>query len=163
MWLIGRKPWCWKRLRAGGEGGDRGWDGWMVSPTQRTWVWANSGKRASLVAQLVKNPPAMQRPRFDSWVGKIPGRRDRLPTPVFLGFPVAQLVKNPPAMQETWVPSLSCEDPLEEEMATHSSILAWRIPWTEEPAGLQTTGSQRLGHNCRDLAHVLSKAGYAGP
>ena len=49
---------------------------------------------------------------------------------------VAQLVKNPPAMQETWVQSLGWEDPLEEGRATHSSILAWRIPWTEEPSGL---------------------------
>ena len=54
-----------------------------------------------------------RRPRFDSWVGKIPWRRDRLPTPVFLGFPWAQLVKNLPAMQETWVQSLGWEDPLE--------------------------------------------------
>ena len=49
-----------------------------------------------------------------------------------------------PAVQETWVPSLSQEDPLEEEMATHSSILAWRMPWTEEPGGLQSMGSQRV-------------------
>ena len=48
------------------------------------------------------------------------------------------------AMQETWVRSLDGEDPLEKEMATHSSTLAWRIPWTEEPAGLQSTGSQRV-------------------
>ena len=54
---------------------------------------------------------------------------------------VAQLVKNLPAMQETWVPSLRWEDPLEKEMATHSSILAWEIPWTEEPGGLQSIGS----------------------
>ena len=66
----------------------------------------------------------------DSWVGKICCRRDRLPTPVFLGFLVAQLVKNLPAIQETWVRSLSWEDPLEKGKATHSSILAWRIPWT---------------------------------
>ena len=59
---------------------------------------------------------------------------------------VAQLVKNPPAVWETWVQSLGWEDPLEESMATHSSILAWRIPWTEEPGGLQS-GSQRVGHN----------------
>ena len=50
-------------------------------------------------------------------------------------------------MQETQVPPLGQEDPLEEEMATHSSILAWRIPWTEEPGGLQSTGSQRAGHD----------------
>ena len=60
---------------------------------------------------------------------------------------VAQLVKNLPAMPETWVRSLGWEDPLEEGMATHSSILAWRIPWTEEPGGLQSMGSQRVGHN----------------
>ena len=60
---------------------------------------------------------------------------------------VAQTVKNPPAMRETWVRSLGWEDPLEEGMATHSSLLAWRIPWTEEPGGLQSTGSQRVGHD----------------
>ena len=56
---------------------------------------------------------------------------------------MAQLVKNPPATQETQVQFLGQEDPLEEEMATHSSILAWDIPWTEEPGGLQSTGSQK--------------------
>ena len=55
---------------------------------------------------------------------------------------VAQRIKRLPAMQETQVQSLGWEDPLEKEMATHSSILAWRIPWTEEPGGLQSTGSQ---------------------
>ena len=56
---------------------------------------------------------------------------------------VAQMVKNLPAVQETRVPSLGQEDPLEKEMATPSSTLAWRIPWTEEPGGLQSMGSQR--------------------
>ena len=55
---------------------------------------------------------------------------------------VAQMVKNPPAMQETWIQSLGREDPLEEGMATHSSILAWRTSWTEEPGGLQSRRSQ---------------------
>ena len=55
---------------------------------------------------------------------------------------VAQIVKNPPVVQETWVRSLGQEDPLEKGMATHSSILAWRIPWTEEPGGLQSVGSK---------------------
>ena len=59
---------------------------------------------------------------------------------------VAQMVKHPPTMQETWVRSLSQEDPLEKEMAAHSSIRAWRIPWTEEPGGPQSMGSQRIGH-----------------
>ena len=56
------------------------------------------------------------------------------------------MVKNLPAMQETWVQSLSQENPLEEEMTTHSRILAWRIPRTEEPGGLQFVGSQRVWH-----------------
>ena len=58
---------------------------------------------------------------------------------------VAQLVKNLPAVQETRVQSLAWEDPLEKEMATPSSILAWKISWTEEPGGLQSMGSQRVG------------------
>ena len=60
---------------------------------------------------------------------------------------MARMVKNPPAMQETWVQSLGWEDPLEKGMAAHSSILAWEIPRTEEPGGLQSTGSQRVEHN----------------
>ena len=52
------------------------------------------------------------------------------------------MVKNPPVKRETWIGSLGWEDPLEEGVATHSSILAWRIPWTEEPGGLQSVGSQ---------------------
>jgi len=60
---------------------------------------------------------------------------------------VAQMVKNLPELQETQVQSLGQEDPLEKGMATHSSILAWRIPWTEEPSGLQFIGLQRVGHN----------------
>ena len=57
------------------------------------------------------------------------------------------MVKNLPAMQETWASALGWEDPLEEGMATHSSILAWRIPWIEEPGGSQSMGSQRVGHS----------------
>ena len=60
---------------------------------------------------------------------------------------VAQTVKNLPAMQEIQVRSLGWEDPLEKGMATHSSILAWEIPWTEEPGELQSMGLQRVGHN----------------
>ena len=57
------------------------------------------------------------------------------------------MIKNLPAMQETWVRSLGQEDPLEKGMTIHTSILAWRIQWTEEPGGLQFIGSQRVGHN----------------
>ena len=60
---------------------------------------------------------------------------------------VAQRLKCLPAMRGTWVRSLGWEDPLEKEMATRSSILAWRIPWTEEPGALQSMGSQRVGHD----------------
>ena len=60
---------------------------------------------------------------------------------------VAQMVKNLPAIQETWVRFLGWEDPLEKGMATNFSILAWEIPWTEEPEGPQSMGSQRVGHD----------------
>ena len=60
---------------------------------------------------------------------------------------MAQMVKYLPEMQEMWVQSLGQEDPLENGMATHSSILAWRIPWTEEPGGLWSKGLQRVGHD----------------
>ena len=60
---------------------------------------------------------------------------------------VAQMVKNLPAMQEAQVPSLGREAPLQEEMATHVSILAWKIPWTQEPGRLQSMGSQRVGYD----------------
>ena len=63
------------------------------------------------------------------------------------GFPYDSAVKNPPVMQEERVLSLDGEDRLMEEMATHSSVLAWRIPWTEEPGGLQSMGLQRVRHN----------------
>ena len=68
---------------------------------------------------------------------------------------VAQLVKNPPAMRETWIRSLGWEDHLEKEIATHSSILAWRISWTEVPGGLQFMGLQRVRHNWATFTHSL--------
>ena len=70
---------------------------------------------------------------------------------------VAQVVKNLPAMQETQVQSLGCKDPLEKEIATHSSIFAWRIRWTEEPSGLQSMGSQRVGH---DFPHTCYSSSH---
>ena len=60
---------------------------------------------------------------------------------------VAQMVENPPSMRETWVRSLGWEDPLEKGMATHTSIVAWRIPWTEEPGRPQSMELQSVGHN----------------
>ena len=67
-------------------------------------------------------------------------------------------MKNLPAMQETWVQSLGQEDPLEKGMATHSSILAWKIPWTEEPGRLQSTGSQ--SQDTTERLHFTSKANH---
>ena len=88
-----------------------------------------------------------RRPGFNLWVAKIPCRGIGYPLQYSWASLVAQTVKNPPAMQETWVRSLGWEDLLEEGMATHSSILAWRIPWTEETGRLQSMGLQRVGHD----------------
>ena len=74
--------------------------------------------------------------------GSSPGEGIGYPLQFSWASLVAQTVKNPPAMWETWIRSLGWEDPLEEGMATHSSILAWRIPWTEDTGGLQSIGSQ---------------------
>ena len=77
------------------------------------------------------------------WFGRCPGEGIGYPLRYSWASLVAQTVKNPPAMRETWVYSLGWEDPLETGMATHSIILAWRIPRTEEPAGLESIGSQK--------------------
>ena len=76
-----------------------------------------------------------------------PGEWIGYPFQYFWASLVTHTVKNLHAMQETWVRTLGWEYPLEEGTATHSSVLAWRIPWTEEPAGLQSRGSQRVGHD----------------
>ena len=70
------------------------------------------------------------------------------------GVHVAQTVKSLFAMQEIWVWSLGREDPLQKETGTHSSIVAWRIPWTEEPGRVQSVGSHRVRHDCSNLAHM---------
>ena len=79
--------------------------------------------------------------------GRYPGERNGYPLQYSWTSLVAQMVKNQSAMRETWVRSLGWEDPLEEGVATHSSILAWRILWTEEPGGLPSMGSHRVGHD----------------
>ena len=84
--------------------------------------------------------------RPQSW-GKVEKMNDTLKQTTVGASLVAQRLKHLPAMQETWVWTLGKEDPLEKEMATHSSILAWRIPWTEEPGGPQSTGSQRVRYD----------------
>ena len=107
--------------------------------------------------QLTRSPEALlskkkkQQPRFESGSGSTSCAFNCCISPgLYLslkglgtGFPGGSVVKNPPVMQDTWIQSLDQEDPLEEEMANHSSILAWEIPWTEEPGGLQSMGSQK--------------------
>ena len=130
-------------------------------------LWWRSSKESACPCRRCK------RCGFDLWVGKIPRRRKWQPTPVFLPGKsheqrsladyspwghkeldttiatslVAQMVKRLSTMQETQVRSLGREDPLEKEMAIHSSILAWRIPWMERPSWLQSMGLQRVGHD----------------
>ena len=101
----------------------------------------------SLVAQLVKNPPATQETPVQFLGQEDPLEKGQATHSSILRLPFVQLVKNLLAMWETWIQSLGWEDPLEKGMATHSSILAWRIPWMEETGGLQSTGSQRVGHD----------------
>ena len=79
-------------------------------------------------------------------LGGYPGEEIGYPLQYWASL-VAQMIKNLPAVQETWVQSLGQEDPLEKRMATHFSILAWRIPWTEGPGGLQSMGPQRAGYD----------------
>ena len=81
---------------------------------------------------------------------------------VLLCLALAQTVKRLPTTWETWVQSLGWEDPLEKEMATHSSTLAWKIPWTEEPGGLQSMGSQRVGHNGATSPHLFHFNMFSG-
>ena len=92
------------------------------------WLNGMETKRSNVACAVLKD-----RPRSPIWTSVMG---------VLGASLVAQLVKNLPAMQETWVQFLGWEDPLEKEMATHSSILAWRIPWTEESSRLQSMGSQ---------------------
>ena len=96
------------------------------------------GKESSCIAEDPGSIPGL---------GRSPGERIGYPLQYSWASLVTQMVKNLPAIQKTWVRSLGWEDPLEEMMATHSSVLAWRIPWTEEPGGLQSTGLHRVGHD----------------
>ena len=110
----------------------------MVSLTQWTWVWANSRRWWRTGKPRVLLSMGSQRVRHD-WAIEQQQQVQRLPS--------ASVVKYPPAVQKTQVPSLGWEARLEKEMATHSSILAWKNQRTEEPGVLQSMGSQRVGHN----------------
>ena len=130
-----KRPWCWERLRAGGEGDDRGWDGWMASLTQWIWVWVNSGSWWWTGRPGVLWFMGSQRVRQD-WVNELNWTED------IKAFPAGSVVKNPLAIEELQETLLGLEDPLEEDTATHSSILAWRISLAKEPGGLQSIGLQ---------------------
>ena len=126
-------------------------DGWvMVDSSDKTWS-TGEGNGKPLQYSCIENPMNSMKRQKDRTL------KDELPRSVGTQYAtgdirlennssvqfsslVAQRLKCLPAMQETWVRSPGREDPLEKEMATHSSILAWRIPWTEEPGGLQSTG-----------------------
>ena len=107
---------------------------------------------------LVKNFSANAGAAWDTGsipdLGRSPGEEMSTHSSIW-DFLVAQMVKSLPAMRETWVWSLGWEDPLEKEMATCSSTLAWKIPWTEEPGGLQSTGSQRIGRDWSYFTFML--------
>ena len=124
-WLIG-KDWFWERLRTGGEGvTEGGWHHWLNRHEFEQTLGNGEGQ-----GSLACCSPWGHKELDMTWTSL-----------------VAQMVKRLPTMQETQVWSLGREDPLEKEMAPHSSILAWKIPWTEDPVRLQSMGLQRIGHN----------------
>ena len=133
----------------------------MASPTQWTLVWANSrrwwktGKLACCSPRGCKESDTTEQlNKQEQWTGwqtdiqvyRSSNRDQGISLMVQWAALVDQTVKNLPSMRETWVQSLGREVPLEKEMATHSSILAWKISWTEEPGGLQSLQLRRVGH-----------------
>ena len=139
-----KRFWYWERLKVGGKLDDRGWDGWIVSPSWWTWVWVSPGSwlmgreawRAAVSGvtnswtQLGNWTELMSAYPFSRVSGRSAEEVIAYPLQYSWALLVAPLVKNLPAMWDTWVPSLSWEDPLEKGTATHSRIMAWRIPWT---------------------------------
>ena len=140
----------------------RGWDGivaWIQRTTSYQFFASKLQTHPSLpylvIIEITPETYFLQHPGQQA--SSIKGSRETL------GFPLAQTVKNLPAMQETHVQSLSWKDPLEKEMATHSSILAWAIPWTEEPGRLQSIGSQRVIHDLERHGKVTNKGASLVP
>ena len=119
---------------------------WSGVPSPSLIYRAVSPKFTSSI-QLLKSKTIISSCLFDTFIGRSHRLFNSICPQVNRASLTAQLVKNPPAGQETSVQFLGWEDPLEKEMANHSSTLAWKIPWTEKPGRLQSTGSQRAGHN----------------
>ena len=143
------------------EGGGRGWDGWMTSLThghefEQTQVnsegqgslpcCCSCGCKESDTTSWLNNNNLQMTFFSVFWLWDY-SYKHLNQYRAFRASLVAQMVKNLPAMWETWVQSLGQEDPLEKELTIHSSILAWRILWTEKPGGLQSVGSQRVRHS----------------
>ena len=141
------------KIKGRSRRGDRGWDGWMASPTQWTRVWVNSGSCCWTGRPGVLQSMGSQESDATeqlNWTELILIRR---------ASQVAQWVKKLSAMQETpetWIWFLGWEDSLEEGTATHSNTLAWRIPWTEQPVGLQSMGLQRVRHDWSNWAQHIA-------
>ena len=135
--------------------GDRGWDGWMTLLTRWTWVWVISGHWWWTGEPGVLQSVGSQ--RVGHWATELNLNMYNYFYVTYTSIQtslVAQMVKSLLTVQETRVQSLDQEDPLEKEMATHSSILDWRIPWTEEPCRLQPMELQRCGHDWMSLTSL---------
>ena len=136
LYSMSLRPWCWERLRAGGEGDDRGWDGWMASPTRWTWVWVNSR------SWWWTGKPGVLR----LWVHRVGHDwATELNWWAVIEYEASRCCSGKDSIcnaRDTGsLPGQ--EDPLEKRMATYSSTLAWEIPWTEDPGGLQSMGLQK--------------------
>ena len=150
-----KRRWCWETLQAGGEGDDRGWDGWMVSPTQWTWVWANSGSWWWTGRPGMLRSMGSQRVGHN-WTTELNWNIQNISIPKdsrtkYLSYTLLQIFKfRILPLRLHLLPSKTYA--LEKEMATYSSVLAWRIPGTGEPDGLPSMGSHRVRHDWSDLA-----------
>ena len=126
-----------------------------VTPKRGTTLSGHSSYRWSKISRQDSNPNGFQKHLKQStvWFSRSHLGEMCSSSVTSAASLVAQMVKRLPAMRETWVWSLGQEYPMEKDMATHSSTLAWKIPWTEEPCRLQSMGLQRVGHNWATSLH----------
>ena len=152
MWNLGEKWYRWIYLQSRNRDTEiknkcldttrgKGGMGWI-----ETWRLASN----TTVCRIDNwwEPTVEHRELYSALCGDLNGKETQKGEDICIGgFPDGSAVKNPQPMEETWFRFPTWEDPLEEEMATYSSILAWKIPWTEEPSGRQSKGLQRARHN----------------